>query len=201
MDCGSIVLPYFKHLYIEGMVRMYKQNKELWRILESTGLKRETLTQEGHDFTDREWNTLTQLFRLEEEEDENILYRIMKKQYEYYKEKEEFSLFPEHYLQLLFFLTEAERRKGDVDAADEYADEALEYVILMDMPAQQSTFFFQKFRNMEVRKKGVMEPEDFKYIRLAYAVEKLFIKDDKVRKMIELYLSEHYEKDVLGDIR
>ena len=45
-----------------------------------------------------------------------------------------------------------------------------------------------------------MEEKDFRLIRQAYAVEKLFSKNDMFCRYIEDYLDGHYEKDMLADM-
>ena len=63
------------------------------------------------------------------------------------------------------------------------------------------SLLFEKFRIVEDLKSGKgMEEEDFRLIRQAYAVEKLFSKNDMFCRYIEDYLDGHYEKDMLADM-
>ena len=61
---------------------------------------------------------------------------------------------------------------------------------------------FEKFRIVEDLKSGKgMEEKDFRLIRQAYAVEKLYLKSEMGCKMIEDYLDERYRKDELADMK
>ncbi len=91
---------------------------------------------------------------------------------------------------------------GNPDEAMQCADAGLRAVYHLNLYTQWGALLFEKFRIVEDLKSGKgMEEEDFRLIRQAYAVERLFLKSEMGCKMIEDYLDERYRQDELADMK
>lgn len=184
-----------------GEITEEEKNKEMWKILEYSGAKREKFAEVGCSLSKTEWRALTEIAWNCEGEDKEFLCRVMKKQKEYLKETEMLGFYPEYYIKMLYCLCYLEREMKNLEKAEQYAEEGLAAMYELNLYIQWGAFLFEKFRIVEDKKQGEMEEEDFKYIRQSYAVEKLFLKNNAFCKYIEEYIKQNYDQYVLTDIR
>lgn len=135
-------------------------------------------------------------------EDISFWIKVLKKQRKYLEDKRAIGFFPEYYIKILYCLCHMEREMGNPDEAMQCANAGLRALYHLNLYTKWGALLFEKFRIVEDLKSGKgMEEEDFRLIRQVYAVEKLFTKNDMFCRYIEDYLDEHYEKDMLADIR
>lgn len=186
----------------QGKITEQEKNVEMWKVVEYTGVKKERLAEVGGSLMRPEWRALMEIAWNYEGEDLNFLARVLKKQKEYLEEKRNAGFFREYYIKILYCLCHIERKQGNLDGAEQYADKGLQMMYWLDMYTQWGALLFEKFRIVEERKGGKgLEEGDFKYIRQAYAVEKMFLKNEMFCVYIEEYLSEAYGQDMLADIK
>lgn len=173
----------------------------MWKVVEHSGIKKERFAVAGGSLLRQEWRALMEVAWNYEGEDLDFLVKALKKQKGYLEDKGNIGFFREYYIQILYCLCHIERERGNLDEAEQYADQGLRMIYCLDLYTQWGALLFEKFwivKNKNQKKE--MRYEDFKYIRQAYAVEKMFLKNEHNCKIIEGYLSEYSKQDVLADI-
>ncbi len=185
----------------EGKITEEEKNIEMWKIVEYSGIKREKFMEVGCSMMRIEWWALMEIAWNCEGEDFNFWISVLKKQREYLEKIEAAGFFPEYYIKILYCLCYMEREMGNFDEAEQCAEAGLRAVYHLNLYTQWGSLLFEKFRIVEDRKtKEGMEEEDFKLIRQAYAVEKMFLKSDRGCKMVKDYLGKYYGQDGLADM-
>lgn len=184
-----------------GKITEKGKNKEMWKLLEHSGVKREKFAEVGCSLTRMEWRALTEITWNPEGEDLAFLLKVLEKQKEYLEKTGKAGFFREYYIKIFYCLCYIEREMGNLDEAEQYTEEGLGLMYEMNLYTQWGAFLFEKFRIIEDRKQGEMEDGDFEYIRQAYAVEKMFLESKMGCIAFEKYLNEHYEQNVLADMK
>ena len=185
----------------EGKITEEEKNQEMWKVVEYSGVKREKFAEVGCSLMRLEWWALMEISWNYEGEDKSFWIKVLKKQRKYLEDKRAIGFFPEYYIKILYCLCHMEREMGNPDEAMQCANAGLRAVYHLNLYTQWGALLFEKFRIVEDLKSGKgMEEKDFRLIRQAYAVEKLFSKNDMFCRYIEDYLDGHYEKDMLADM-